>query len=108
MHVLDELGQDQEPGDIGNITVGEDGASHQMNEDLANMRVLPNMTVIVPSDGRRVLLVPEHEERRVDLNGIDRHRPVPGAIGGHGARIDGILAWVDTSVLLRRVALVRS
>lgn len=32
------------------LTVGEDGASHQMLEDLALMRVLPNMTVIVPAD----------------------------------------------------------
>jgi len=33
------------------ITVGEDGASHQAIEDVTLMRVLPNMTVIVPSDG---------------------------------------------------------
>ena len=33
------------------ITVGEDGASHQATEDVALMRVLPNMTVIVPADG---------------------------------------------------------
>lgn len=33
------------------ITVGEDGTSHQMLEDIALMRVLPNMTVVVPSDG---------------------------------------------------------
>ena len=32
------------------ITVGEDGATHQMLEDLALMRALPNMTVISPSD----------------------------------------------------------
>jgi len=32
------------------ITVGGDGASHQIVEDLAIMRVLPNMTVIVPCD----------------------------------------------------------
>lgn len=32
------------------ISVGEDGASHQCNEDLALMRVLPNMTVINPAD----------------------------------------------------------
>jgi transketolase len=32
------------------LTVGEDGASHQMLEDIANMRVLPNMRVIVPAD----------------------------------------------------------
>ena len=35
----------------GGITVGEDGATHQATEDLALMRVLPNMTVIVPADG---------------------------------------------------------
>ena len=33
------------------ITVGEDGGSHQMIEDIALMRALPNMTVIVPADG---------------------------------------------------------
>lgn len=32
------------------ISVGEDGASHQAIEDLALMRSLPNMTVIVPAD----------------------------------------------------------
>ncbi|MEW5936704.1 MAG: transketolase family protein [Candidatus Thermoplasmatota archaeon] len=32
------------------ITVGGDGATHQMIEDIALMRVLPNMTVIVPAD----------------------------------------------------------
>lgn len=34
----------------GGITVGEDGATHQCNEDIAHMRVIPNMTVIVPAD----------------------------------------------------------
>jgi len=33
------------------LSVGEDGASHQSIEDIAIMRVLPNMTVIVPADG---------------------------------------------------------
>ncbi|MDH7577962.1 MAG: transketolase family protein [Bacillota bacterium] len=32
------------------ITVGEDGASHQSVEDIALMRALPNMTVVVPAD----------------------------------------------------------
>ena len=32
------------------ITVGEDGGSHQALEDIALMRVLPNMTVFVPGD----------------------------------------------------------
>lgn len=32
------------------ITVGEDGATHQALEDIGLMRILPNMTVIVPAD----------------------------------------------------------
>ena len=32
------------------ISVGEDGASHQCNEDIALMRTLPNMVVINPAD----------------------------------------------------------
>ncbi|MGO0123232.1 transketolase family protein [Desulfothermobacter acidiphilus] len=32
------------------ITVGEDGASHQAIDDLALMRALPGMTVLVPAD----------------------------------------------------------
>ncbi|MBI1922156.1 MAG: transketolase family protein [Geobacter sp.] len=35
----------------GGITVGEDGGSHQSVEDVAIMRAIPNMTVIVPADG---------------------------------------------------------
>ncbi|MCP5464375.1 MAG: transketolase family protein [Deltaproteobacteria bacterium] len=37
------------------ITVGEDGASHQVIEDIALMRVIPGMKVFVPAD--------EHETR---------------------------------------------
>lgn len=33
------------------VTVGEDGGSHQAIEDIAIMRSLPNMTVLVPADG---------------------------------------------------------
>ena len=32
------------------ISVGEDGASHQCNEDLALMRTIPGMVIICPSD----------------------------------------------------------
>jgi transketolase len=39
-------------GTHGGVTVGEDGASHQALEDVALMRSIPNMTVIVPSDCR--------------------------------------------------------
>jgi transketolase len=37
-------------GSHGGVTVGEDGGTHQALEDIALMRVLPNMTVIVPCD----------------------------------------------------------
>lgn len=33
------------------LSVGEDGGSHQSIEDIALMRVLPNMTIFVPCDG---------------------------------------------------------
>lgn len=39
------------------ITVGEDGASHQALEDIALMRALPNMTVVVPADAVETALV---------------------------------------------------
>jgi len=37
-------------GTHGGITVGKDGASHQALEDIAIMRAIPSMTVIVPAD----------------------------------------------------------
>ncbi len=49
----------------GGISVGKDGASHQMIEDIALMRVLPYMTVFAPSDatqtGRIVELMAENK-----------------------------------------------
>ena len=41
------------------ISVGPDGATHQMTEDLAIMRTIPNMIVLAPSD--------VHEARKVAL-----------------------------------------
>jgi transketolase len=38
-------------GSHAGISVGPDGATHQMLEDIALMRVLPNMVVIAPGDG---------------------------------------------------------
>lgn len=32
------------------ISVGEDGATHQCNEDIALMRTIPGMTILIPSD----------------------------------------------------------
>jgi len=37
-------------GSHGGISVGEDGATHQALEEIALMRIIPNMTVVVPAD----------------------------------------------------------
>jgi transketolase len=37
-------------GSHAGLTVGPDGATHQMLEDIALMRVMPNMVVIAPGD----------------------------------------------------------
>lgn len=37
-------------GSHAGLTVGEDGATHQCNEDMALMRTIPGMTVVCPSD----------------------------------------------------------
>lgn len=55
------------------ITVGEDGASHQAIEDVALMRVLPHMTVIVPSDAL--------ETRQVIQTVADYYGPVYVRLG---------------------------
>jgi transketolase len=37
------------------LTLGEDGATHQVLEDIGMMRMLPNMTVVVPADYQQTL-----------------------------------------------------
>ncbi len=47
------------------LTLGEDGATHQILEDIGLMRMLPNMTVIVPCDFNQTraatLAIAEHD-----------------------------------------------
>lgn len=50
------------------ITVGGDGATHQMIEDIALMRVLPNMTVVVPADA--------HETRKAVKAAANHDGPI--------------------------------
>ncbi|MBQ9327948.1 MAG: transketolase family protein [Solobacterium sp.] len=47
-------------GTHAGITVGEDGVSHQAIEDIALMRVIPNMEVYVPSDEKQTHAVLDH------------------------------------------------
>ncbi|MBF0275767.1 MAG: transketolase family protein, partial [Nitrospinae bacterium] len=41
----------------GGLTVGQDGATHQALEDVAIMRALPNMQVVVPADAHETAAV---------------------------------------------------
>lgn len=50
----------------GGLTVGEDGATHQALEDIAAMRLMPNMTVIVPADADEAY---EATKASAELNG---------------------------------------
>ena len=46
-------------GSHGGLSVGEDGATHQGNEDFALMRAIPNMKVVCPCDGHEMKLAVE-------------------------------------------------
>lgn len=50
----------------GGITVGEDGASHQANEDIAIMRAIPDLHVFLPSDFNETTMV---IERAAEIEG---------------------------------------
>ncbi|NPV69667.1 MAG: transketolase family protein [Firmicutes bacterium] len=60
------------------LTVGPDGATHQSLEDIALMRVLPNMTVIVPAD--------DLETAQVIETAADHPGPVYVRLGRHPVR----------------------
>jgi transketolase len=55
------------------VSVGPDGATHQAIEDIAIMRVLPNMVVIAPAD--------VHEARKVTLAAAKYEGPVYFRLG---------------------------
>ncbi len=55
-------------GSHAGVTVGPDGATHQMLEDIALMRALPRMTVIAPADAE--------EARRATLAAAEWDGPV--------------------------------
>lgn len=53
-------------GSHAGISVGPDGATHQMLEDIALMRVLPNMVVLAPGDS----IEAEKATRAIAVNGL--------------------------------------
>jgi transketolase len=60
-------------GSHAGISVGPDGATHQMTEDLAIMRALPNMIVMAPAD--------VHEARKMTLAAARHVGPVYFRLG---------------------------
>ncbi len=55
-------------GAHGGVSVGPDGATHQALEEIAIMRAIPNMTVIVPAD--------YHETQKATIAAADIQGPV--------------------------------
>ena len=56
----------------GGVSLGEDGASHQMIEDIALMRAMPKMTVVVPADYNQAYraTLDSYESRRADVHAL--------------------------------------
>jgi transketolase len=93
----------------GGITVGEDGGSHQSVEDIAIMRAIPNMTVMVPADGVETKLAVQAAARykgpvyiRLGRNKVPTVFPAdyPFAIGRGAQLADGTdLTFVTTGMM---------
>ena len=79
----------------GGLSLGEDGASHQMVEDIALMRAMPRMQVIVPADYNQAYrAVMESYDREGPLymrfgrpaDACSVYEDVPDTLGGGGGR----------------------
>ena len=57
----------------GGVSLGEDGASHQMIEDIALMRAMPRMTVVIPAD--------YNQAYRATLESYEREEPMYMRLG---------------------------
>lgn len=66
------------------ITVGPDGASHQALEDIALMRVIPNIRIIVPCDGPQTKEATKEAARTKGPFYIRLGRPKVSTIEGKG------------------------
>lgn len=83
-------------GAHGGISVGPDGATHQALEDCALMRVLPNMTLVVPCD--------YHETKKATLAIGRMHGP---AYVRFGREKTPVLTTPDTPFELGKAAVFR-
>ena len=66
-------------GTHGGISVGPDGATHQALEEISLMRILPNMTVIVPCD--------VFEAKKATISAANHKGPVYIRLGRSGAPV---------------------
>ncbi len=77
------------------ITLGEDGGSHQALEDIALMRALPNMTVLVPCDA--------NETKRC----VDAAVAINGPVYIRFARLPSTVFDIDMPFTLGKVNVLR-
>jgi transketolase len=80
------------------LTTGPDGATHQALEDIACMRVLPNMTVVVPCDARQAYLATLALASHVGPSYLRLSRPVNPSIS------DDVPFTIGTAQLLKQGA----
>ncbi|MDP3791208.1 MAG: transketolase family protein [Candidatus Omnitrophota bacterium] len=66
-------------GTHGGISVGPDGATHQALEEISLMRIIPNMTIIVPCDAL--------EAKRATMDAASYKGPVYIRLGRSGAPV---------------------
>jgi transketolase len=66
-------------GTHGGISVGPDGATHQALEEISLMRILPNMTIIVPCDAL--------EAKKATISAANHKGPVYIRLGRSGAPV---------------------
>ena len=66
-------------GTHGGVSVGPDGATHQAVEEIALMRIIPNMTVVVPCDAL--------EAKRATLEAVKIKGPVYLRLGRSGVPV---------------------
>jgi len=66
-------------GTHGGISVGPDGATHQALEEISLMRILPNMTVIVPCDAL--------EAKKATISAANHRGPVYIRLGRSGTPV---------------------
>ena len=81
------------------ITVGEDGATHQCNEDIALMRTIPGMTVISPADANEAFAA---VEAAILTNGPMYLRFGRYAVPDITSGLEGYKFEIGTAVTLRR------